>query len=150
MAVEFVLIAGLVLLMVIAAVPTLQKQAELNKALAAARDGATFSASLRALGYSTPHIPLENRNPPGVIKIRDVSIVSKGVDEATGKKKYQIRIKADAPMYLSEYEDTIEASIRNHARSYVYYAFHGEYQPGFASVSTGYYRFTFAANLTIN
>ncbi len=41
--IEFVLVVGAVLTMVIVAIPLILKNAEMNKALSAARDGATAS-----------------------------------------------------------------------------------------------------------
>ena len=147
-AVEFVLIVGLVTLIVVSAYPVLHKQMELNKALAAARDGAVYGASYRGLSYYTSGISPPNRNPRGVIKVTSVTLIPRGVEEETGKEMYQIRINAVMPPYLSAYENSLEASIRSYARSYVYNAFHGKYQGGFSPVYTTYYRFTFSANLS--
>ncbi len=147
-ALEFIIIVGLVTLIVVTAYPVLQKQIELNKALTAARDGAAYGASFRGMSYYTSGTSPANRNPPGVLKITKVTLIPQGVEEASGKTMYQIRIDVRAPNYLSSYENTIEASIRNYARSYVYNAFYGRYQGGFSPVYTNYYKFTFSANMT--
>lgn len=148
-AIEFIIIVGIVLLIVVAVTPTILKQQELNKAVSAARDGAAFGASMRGMGYYTSNIQPENRNPQGIVKIKEIIPNSQGIEASTGKEKYQIRIRAVSPNYLSEnYKSTIESSIENYARSYVNYAFTGVYQGGFNPVYTSYYRFTFTANLT--
>lgn len=147
-ALEFILIVGLLTLIVLTAYPVLQKQMELDKALSAARDGAVYGASFRGMSYYTSGTSQANRNPPGAIKITTVTLIPQGVEEGSGKDMYQIKINALGPAYLTAYENTIEASIKNYARSYVYNAFYGDYQGGFSPVYTSYHRFTFSANLS--
>jgi hypothetical protein len=149
-ALEFIFLVGLVTLIVITAYPVLQQQVELNKALSAARDGAVYGSSFRGLSYYTSGTSPSNRNPPGVIKLTQVTLISQGVEEGSGRKMYQIKINARGPEYLMSYENTIEASIRNYARSYAYHAFYGRYQGGFSPVYTNNYKFTFSANLSSN
>lgn len=134
-AMEFILIVGLVILIVVAAAPVLQKQNELNKAIAAARDGATFAAGMRGMGYEGKDV---TEMPEGVVKIEGLYLVDKTddlSDEEKGRVQrwYQIRFNVSAPDYMKGNTacsgSSIGMTIRKRSISYINYAFYGNWTP---------------------
>ena len=133
---EYVIVIGLILAMIIVVYPYILKQNELNKALAAARDGATYGASMRSMGYRGSGV---NEAPEGMIKIHKIELVDAGTYD--GLKWYRLEIYIIAPNDLQI--GTISTSIRSQALRYIYYAFNGNWPSGGVSrVNTNYYSFT--------
>lgn len=137
---EFVLIVGAFLVIAITVFPVITKQNELNKALAAARDGATFGAGMRGIGFTSG-----NPTPEAVIKIDRLELL---FQNKTGDlDEYQIKIYIIAPEYIknnSAYRASVAGTIRNQALSSIYYTFNGEWPPGgiVSRVNTTHYSFT--------
>lgn len=152
-AMEFILIVGLVMVIVIAAAPVLQKQNELNKALAAARDGAVFAASMRGMGYEGEGV---TEAPGGVVKIERLELVDKSGELTAEEKKmvqtwYQIRFQVSMQDYMKESgtctQTTIGGTIKNQALRYINYAFSGTWPSGIVSkVYTDRFKFTTACD----
>jgi Flp pilus assembly pilin Flp len=68
--IEFILVVGAILVMVVAGIPIIQKNAEMNRGLTAARDGATKGAAMRGLGYAGDGVTPQ---PSGAIKILNIT-----------------------------------------------------------------------------
>ncbi len=141
-AIEFIIIVGIVLLIVVAVTPSIMKQQELNKALSAARDGAAFGAGMRGLGFEGAGV---NEVPEGIVKIEKIELVTGGIE--SGLQKYTIRFYVSAPEYIKTNPSctftTVGATITNQALRYVKYAFTGAWPGSTVSrVNTSYYTFT--------
>lgn len=135
-AIEYILIVGLLLSMILIVFPYALKENELNKALAAARDGAVYGASLRGVGFRGSGV---SEMPQGIIKIQKIELIDTG--SYNGLKEYRLEIYIIAPAELQT--SSISATIRNQALSYIYYAFNGNWPSGTVSrVNTNYYSFT--------
>lgn len=140
-AVEYMLVVGIFVLMVVTTLPYITKQNELNKALAAVRDGATYGAAMRSLGYKALNAePV----PEGVVKISQVEMVRTGV--RNGKEAYGFVIHILAPDSVkanSSYRLRLGSTIRTQAYRQLYYVFNGEYPPSFRwNVTTERFYFT--------
>ncbi len=138
--IEFIILVGALLVMVIAVFPYILKTNELNKALSAARDGATFGAAMRGVGYQSGSVEA----PPGRIKIKSVTLERQG--RCGSLECYRFRIVIMMPSYYSSnsrYVNSIRSTIRNQALRFVYYAFNGDYPPSpiIYRVDTSYYSF---------
>ncbi len=136
--IEFIILVGALLVMVIAVFPYILKTNELNKALSAARDGATFGAAMRGVGYQSGSVEA----PPGRIKIKSVTLERLG--RCGSLECYRFRIVVMMPSYYSPYVNSITRTIRNQALRFVYYAFNGDYpppKPPLHRVNTTYYSF---------
>ncbi len=140
-ALEYIIVVGAMLLIVTSMLPVITKQAELSKATAAVRDGATYGAALRALGFKAGS---SSYVPEGAIKIKEIELVDKGTNG--NLKSYMFRIHIIAPDYIkdnSNYSNRVRASVCTQALRQLYYNFNGRY-PGsiIGSVNTSYYYFT--------
>lgn len=136
---EFIILVGAILVMVVAAFPYIARANELNKALAAARDGATFAAGMRGLGYRGENVA---EIPPGVVKIKKIEMVNQG--NYSNLQWYRFEIHISAPSYItsnSTYRQSLCGTVTNQAMRYVYYAFNGEWKD-YSRVNTTYYSFT--------
>ncbi len=138
--IEFIILVGALLVMVIAVFPYILKTNELNKALSAARDGATFGAGIRGVGYQSGSVEA----PPGRIKIK--SVILERLGRCGSLECYRFRIVIMMPSYYSSnssYVNSIRSTIRNQALRFVYYAFNGEYPASSViyRVNTNYYSF---------
>ncbi len=139
---EYIIIVGVMLLIVTGIIPIISKHGELNKAVAAVRDGATYGATLRGMGFKPEG---DEDIPEGVIKISGVDLINKG--KCGDRHCYMLKIHILAPDYIksnSTYKSSLGSSIRTQALRQLYYAFNGEY-PGssvIGSVNTSYYSFT--------
>lgn len=142
--IEYILIVGLLLSMILIVYPYALKENELNKALAAARDGATYVIALKGLGYRYTGM----ETPAGVMKIDRLELIPQGT-LPNGKEDYLIRVHILAPSYIAEnYGASIGTSVRQYARSYIYYAFYGTYAPSTSDVETNYYNFGIGYSIT--
>jgi type II secretory pathway pseudopilin PulG len=144
-AIEFILIVGIVLLIVVAVTPTIIKQQELNKAVSAARDGATFGASMRGMGFHGD----VNEAPEGIVKIEKLLLEEQPPED--GKTWYQIRFQVSMPEYMKESstctQTTVGSTITNQALRYINYTFTGTWQSGTVSkVYTDRFKFTAACD----
>ncbi|HEQ78391.1 MAG TPA: hypothetical protein ENI78_02065 [Euryarchaeota archaeon] len=141
-ALEYIIVVGVMLLIVTSMLPVITKQAQLSKATAAIRDGATYGAGLRALGFKASK---SNYVPDGAIKIKEIGMVNNGTNG--NLKSYMSRIHIIAPDYIkdnSTYTHRVGASVCTQALRQLYYAFNGRYPGGgkIDSVNTSYYYFT--------
>ncbi len=148
--VEYIIIVGLLLSMILIVYPYALKQNELNKALAAARDGAVYGASLRGMGFRGEGV---KEAPEGIIKIVKIEVVNLNtINPTTGKPEYRFDIYISAPDYIKNdenFRDTVGRTITTQARRYICRAFNG-YWPTGADVAitetTGsYYTFRVSA-----
>jgi|GEM_PF-1636430 len=144
--VEYIIIVGLLLSMILIVYPYALKQNELNKALAAARDGAVYGASLRGMGFKGEGV---KEVPEGIIKIVRVEPEFQDSITVPGKDWYKLKIYISAPDYIkdnSTYANSVRGTITNQALSYIYYTFNGNWPPGGIvpgnRVNTNYYSFT--------
>ncbi len=138
--IEFIILVGALLVMVIAVFPYILKTNELNKALSAARDGATFGAAMRGVGYKSGSVEA----PPGKIKIKSVTLERLG--KCGDLECYRFKIVIMMPSYYSSnssYVRSVRGTIRNQAMRFVYYAFYGDYpsKSVIYRVNTSYYSF---------
>ncbi|WP_456475175.1 class III signal peptide-containing protein [Candidatus Pyrohabitans sp.] len=145
--IEFIILVGAIMVMVIAVFPYILRSNELSKAHAAARDGATFAAGMRGLGYKGENV---NELPSGVVKITGVEMIRVG--NYSNLDWYRFNISISAPSYMIDdptcTQSSLGSTITNQALQYVYYAFNGEWwDSGFISnVTTNRYRFTATCN----
>ncbi|MFQ6136400.1 MAG: class III signal peptide-containing protein, partial [Candidatus Hydrothermarchaeales archaeon] len=119
--IEFILIVAAILVIVITVLPFISRSAELNKGIAAARDGAQFGAAMRGMGYSS-----EGGNPTGVIKIDRVEYTI--IDNPSGLDNVSISIYVRGPTELNT--NSVRGTIRTEAQRYVAYAMTGEWPSG--------------------
>lgn len=144
--VELVVLTGVVIVIAFSLFPTILREVELDRALAAARDGAEFAVSMRGMGYDSPTGKINI--PPGAIKIKNLELVDKGMKGT--KTKYLIRVYAVAPSYIasnSTYTNSIGNNIRQYSRGYIYKVFHGSFDPSLNDVETD--RFIFSIGYSI-
>lgn len=142
--IEFIIFVGAIIVMVIAVFPFVSRANELSKAHAAARDGATFAAGMRGLGY---HATGVNEVKPGVVKVTQVEMVKVG--KSGNRTHYQFNIHISAPDYMIDdptcSHSSLGVSIIRQALESVCYSFYGEWNgdacTGF-SVNTSRYYFT--------
>ncbi|MEE8167987.1 MAG: hypothetical protein V3T58_03835 [Candidatus Hydrothermarchaeales archaeon] len=125
-ALEFVVIVGLFVAMALSVFPYITRQNELNKALAAARDGATFGASMRGIGFRGGDM---NETPEGVVRIDRLELESAGKEG--NLDSYLIRLYLEVPEYMKDSPTCTSSSVgntvRNQALKSIYYAFNGEW-----------------------
>ncbi len=142
---EFVLLVGLAVIVSIMVFPFITKQNELNKALAAARDGAVFGASARGIGFAGQGV---NVIPEGTIRIDELRLAGQG--KLGNLDWYKIEIRVRAPGYIknnTQHRTSAGGTIAGQSLRYIYYAFNGEWPSGIVSrVNTTSYSFT--ANTT--
>ena len=140
--IEFIILIGAIMVMVVAVFPFITRANELSKAQAAARDGATFAAGMRGMGY----MPGSDKEiPPGVVKITRVDMVKVG--NYSNLDWYRFYISVHAPDYILDnttYRQSLCGTIANQALRYVYYAFNGRWpsQSTISYVNTARYHFT--------
>ncbi len=137
--IEFVLVVGAVLTMVIVAIPLILKNAEMNKALSAARDGATMGAGMRGLGYSS-----SGGNEPGVVKI--INMTPEYQNKVGELDWYRLRFYLSVPSEMIDdptcTQSSIGSTVTNQAMRYTHYAFNGEWLNLVSRVNGSYYSFT--------
>jgi hypothetical protein len=139
--VELVLLAGVFLVIVILVFPTILKQQDMNKAVAAAREGATAGAAIRGLGFSS-----NGGNEEGMVRIEDITLNKTGT--IGDLEQYQIKFYVSAPDYLKDGSSCVGSSIggtiRTQAKRHIYYVTHGQWAAGaiFGAVNTTYFSFT--------
>ncbi len=142
---EFVMLVGFAIIVSIIAFPFIAKQNELNKAVAAARDGAVFGASARGVGFGGEGV---TTIPQGTIKIDELRLSYQS--KLGNLDWYKIEIRVKTPDYIknnTQYSSSVDGTVTNQSLRYVYYAFNGEWPSGIVSrVNTTSYSFT--ANAT--
>jgi hypothetical protein len=122
-AIEFILVVGAILTMVVVAAPMILKNAEMNRGLSAARDGATKAAAMRGLGYAGQGVDMQ---PAGVVKINNLTYSV--VEIADAQDNVTITISAKIPNSMDG--SKICSSIRTQAQRYIAYAFTGDWPAG--------------------
>ncbi len=141
--IEFILIVGAVLTMVIVGIPIILKNAEMNRGLSAARDGATFGAGMRGMGYAGENV---DNQPSGVVKIINITLENQG--KISGLDWYRLRFYVSAPNDMIDNPTCVSSSvgstITNQALRYVHYSFNGEWLSLVSRVNGSYYSFTAA------
>ena len=139
--IEFIILVGAIMVMVVAVFPFITRANELSKAHAAARDGATFAAGMRGMGYRGVDV---EPAPEGVIKVLRVDMVKVG--NYSSLEWYRFDILLSAPGYISEntaFTSRICSTVRSQALRHVHYAFYGSWPAGSISrVNTTRYSFT--------
>ncbi|MFQ5816082.1 MAG: class III signal peptide-containing protein, partial [Candidatus Hydrothermarchaeaceae archaeon] len=140
---EFVLIVGAFLVIAITVFPVITKQNELNKALTAARDGATFGAGMRGMGFRGEDV---DELPGGVVKIDRLELELQGKEGELDW--YRIRIYLKVPEYMKDdptcTSSSMGSTVTNQALIYINHVFNGEWpSTGVVSrVNTTHYSFT--------
>jgi hypothetical protein len=150
---ELVFVVGFFLVIAIIIFPFITKQNELNKAVAAARDGAVFAASMRGMGYKGKDV---TEAPEGIVKIERLKLVDKSGELTAEEKRmvqtwYQIRFQVSMQDYMKENstctQTTIGSTIKNQALRYINYTFSGTWPSGIVSVVyTDRFKFTAACD----
>lgn len=135
---EFILIVGAVLVMVIATFPYILKQNELNKGLAAARNGAEFGASIKAMGFVVND---GVETPEGIVKIDRIEYTI--TDNPSGADNVTISIYVRGPAYLRDGDTgkSIRATIRKEAQRFIGKAMSGDYDDDIPARIGSYYIF---------
>ncbi len=121
--IEFLLIVGAVLTMTVVAIPMVLKNAEMNRGLIAARDGATFGAGMRGLGFAGGSVDAQ---PSGVVKIEKLNYTVADVTDAPDNVTINIYARIPSNMDSS----TICSSIRTQSQRNIAYAFTGQWPSG--------------------
>ncbi|NOZ77206.1 MAG: class III signal peptide-containing protein [Euryarchaeota archaeon] len=138
--VELILVTGLILVMAITTYPYILKQQEMNKAVAAAREGATAGAALRGMGFSTT-----GGNEMGIVRLEDMTLTK--TNTSGERDVYEITFYLSAPDSLKTNSNcwmtSVGNTVRMQARRHIYYAFTGQWVDNLPDgVNTTYYRFT--------
>jgi|Deesub1362B_J571_1020462.scaffolds.fasta_scaffold02733_4 hypothetical protein len=124
--IEFIILVGAIMIMVVAVFPYITRANELSKAHAAARDGATFAAGMRGMGYRADDV---NELPPGIVKITKVEMVNVG--SKGNRTHYQFNIHILAPEYMIDdptcTKSSVGVSVIRQALKYVCYSFYGDW-----------------------
>jgi len=126
---EFVIIVGIFLVMIVSIYPFILRENELNKAVAAARDGASYAVGMRGMGFGHDGANLPNYT--GVIKIVNLTLEDLGTDPS-GRKCYRIRFYLSVPEYMKESScssSSVGMSVRRQAVRFIYRAFYGNWTP---------------------
>jgi hypothetical protein len=143
--IELILVVGAIITMAIILIPVGLKNAEMNKGLSAARDGATFAAAMRGLGFAGEGVTSQ---PSGTIKI--LNITPEFVTTTGGLEEYRLRFYVSIPGSMDSTNTC--SSINTQARRYIAYAFTGKWPSGAVvplSDTTGsYYIFRVACTAT--
>jgi hypothetical protein len=139
--VELILIAGFILLMAILVFPYVVKQQEMNKAVAAAREGATTGTALRGMGFSA-----DGGNDDGLVRVERMTVTKTGTYGDLDQYQIKFFISEPTDMRTSNncMNDGITGTILNQARNHIYYAFNSQWYSGTVpnGVNTTNYRFT--------
>lgn len=137
--IEYILVIGAILIMVIAGIPVIMKNAEMNRGLTAARDGATKGAAMRGMGFSST-----GGNVAGVVKIINITPEYQG--NVNGTDRYLLRFYISVPSNMIDNptctSSSVGSTITNQALRYMHYSFNSEWLPVVGSVTGSYYRFT--------
>lgn len=136
--IEILLIFGAILVIVISVVPAISRQAELNRGIAAARDGATFGASMRGMGFYSSTTSESNKNIPGVIKIDRVDYTI--TDNPTGVDDVSITIYVRGPAELKT--TSVTGTIRTETQRFIGKALSGSYDSSISARTGEYYKFS--------
>lgn len=131
-AMEYILVVGAVLIMALAGMPMILKNAEMNKAMGAARDGATKAAAMRGMGFSTT-----GGNEAGNVKIWNLT--SEFNSSVGSKQRYLIRLYVDIPSNLPS--ASVCNVIRRQALSHINYSFYGGWSDNLGDIEGSYYIF---------
>jgi hypothetical protein len=126
---ELVLLTGFLLLLVVITIPALLKTNELNRGLAAARDGASYGATLRGMGFVGEGV---GPNDEGVIRIENLTYQVSSDSGLDGRDSVEIWIHVRGPSHLNT--ASVRSTIRTQTRRYVAHVLHGDWIAG-ASVS---------------
>jgi len=149
--IEFIIVAGAVLLVAISIYPFAMQQQELNKAVAAARDGASYGAGLRGMGF-TPEGG--GSLPGGVVKIERMDVNRTGM--AGDLKEYNINFSVYAPANMRGGTDCsapgneLGGTIINQSLSYIHRAFYGTWNATTPIVNTSYSSFTVTCDYNVS
>ncbi len=134
---EFMLIVGALMVIVMYTFPFVSRNAELNKGIAAARDGAQFGATMRGMGFYSSGTSESNKNLPGVIKIDRIEY---DITESSDKiENVSISIYVRGPSELKT--TSVYATIRSEAQRFVGKAISGDYTTSVSARTGQYYRF---------
>lgn len=136
-AIEFIIIVGAMMVIIMYAFPFITRHAELNKGIAAARDGAQFGASMRGMGFYSSDTSESNKNPPGVIKIDRIEYEI--TTNATGVDSVEIWIYVRGPPELKT--DSVYTTIGKEAQRFIGKAISGEYDDAIIARTGEYYKF---------
>ena len=127
--IEFIIVAGAILLISISIYPLALQQQELNKAVTAARDGASYGASLRGMGF-TPEG--KGSLPGGTVKIERMTVNKTGA-MIGDLEEYQITFFVYAPVNMQgggncgAAGNELGSTIINQSLSSIYRAFYGNW-----------------------
>ena len=135
--IEFTLVVGAILLMTVVVIPMTLKNAEMNRALTAARDGASKGAVMRGLGFEA-----SSGNETGVVRI--INMTPEYVGKTGDLDWYRLRFYVSAPGNMDQ--SSLRGTIRQQARSQINYAITGQWDPSFDEVNGSYYSFTTAVS----
>ncbi len=130
--IELILVVGAILTMVLVVIPMVLKNAEMNKGLTAARDGATKGAAMRGMGYSS-----DGGNPSGTVKLINMTPIFNST--VGGKERYLLRFYVDIPSNMDS--TSVCGTIRRQALSHLSYSFYGAWSTSFSDVIGSYYIF---------
>jgi uncharacterized protein (UPF0333 family) len=119
--IELILVVGAVLSMVVVIIPMVLKNAEMNRGLTAARDGATKGAAMRGMGFSS-----SGGNEAGVVKI--VNITSSITEISDSQDNVSITFYAKIPSNMDSV--TVCDTIETQSQRYTAYAFTGQWPSG--------------------
>jgi hypothetical protein len=134
---EFIMLVGIVLVIVLTIIPYILKENELNKGLAAARDGAEFGASMRGMGFYSSTTDPENINPEGVIKIDRIEYTI--LDNPSGLDNVTISVYVRGPAYLKT--TSVYGTIKTETQRFIGKAMSGKYSTKIVDRTGSYYVF---------
>ena len=133
--IEFLLLVGAIITMVLVTMPIIFRNTEMNKALTAARDGGTKGAAMRGLGFSEG-----GGNAGGVITIINMTPIYQDNSTYPGNDWYLLRFYANVPDEMNV--NSVCGTIETQARSFMRYAYTGAYDTSVGAVNGAKYTFT--------
>jgi len=137
---ELVLITGFLLLLVVITILPILKTNELNRGLAAARDGVSYGATLRGMGFVGEGV---SSNEEGVIQIENLTYQISSNSGLDGRDGVEIWVHVRGPSYLNT--ASVRSTLRTQSKRYVAHVLQGDWIPGAsvsnASLSGTYYTF---------
>ncbi len=113
-AIEFILVVGAIMVIIMYTFPLITRHAELNKGIAAARDGAQFGAAMTGMGFGST-----GGSTPGVIKLERVDYTIQ--DDSV---IITIRVRG----FPEHNTDAIKTTISDQAQRYIVKALTGEWK----------------------
>ena len=132
--IEIALVTGAIFIIVVSVIPYIGDANITNKAVAAARDGVTFSETMLNMGYTgTDEFGTPVELPSGeTIRVEDISSTTIKTDLGNGETKTDICISLTFSTTITDPVEAQQAQqlIVGQSKDYIHYAFAGNWDRG--------------------